>query len=58
MTNYRWGIIGLGDIAHQFAADFKSETSEIYGVAARKLSKVQAFAEKFSIPNVYETVDD
>ncbi|EOT29705.1 Gfo/Idh/MocA family protein [Enterococcus saccharolyticus] len=58
MTHYHWGIIGLGDIAHQFAADFKSEKSEIYGVAARRLPKVQAFAEEFSIPTVYETVED
>lgn len=58
MTDYRWGIIGLGDIAHQFAEGFHSENSEILGVAARKYPRVQAFAEKFSIPNAYESVDE
>lgn len=58
MTHYRWGIIGLGDIAHQFAESFKNHQSEIYGVAARRFPKVQEFAEKFTIPNAYHSVED
>ncbi|KAF1305269.1 Gfo/Idh/MocA family protein [Candidatus Enterococcus willemsii] len=58
MKQYHWGIIGLGDIAHQFTESFKSTTSDIYGVAARKLPKVQNFAEQFNIPKAYETVDE
>ena len=57
MKHYRWGIIGLGDIAHQFAQTFKSNDSEIYGVAARNFTKVQAFAEEFNIPKAYQTVE-
>lgn len=53
MKHYRWGIIGLGDIAHQFAQTFKSNDSEIYGVAARNFTKVQAFAEEFNIRRLY-----
>lgn len=57
MKHYRWGIIGLGDIAHQFAQTFKSNDSEIYGVAARNFTKVQAFAEEFNIHKAYQTVE-
>ncbi|EAC3851750.1 gfo/Idh/MocA family oxidoreductase, partial [Listeria monocytogenes] len=50
MKKYRLGMIGLGDIATQFAAGFSNEASELYGVSARSLAKVQAFAEKYAIP--------
>ncbi len=50
MKKYRWGMIGLGDIATQFAAGFSNEASELYGVSARSFPKVQAFAEKYAIP--------
>lgn len=57
MKKYRWGMIGLGDIATQFAAGFSNEASELYGVSARSFPKVQAFAEKHSIPHAYESTD-
>lgn len=57
MKKYRWGIIGLGDIATQFAAGFASDASDLYGVCARRYSKVQAFAERFSIPQAYESAE-
>ena len=41
MKKYRWGIIGLGDIATQFAAGFASDASDLYGVCARRYSKVK-----------------
>ncbi len=35
---------------------FSNEASELYGVSARSLPKVQAFAEKY-IPHAYESTD-
>lgn len=58
MQNYQWGIIGTGDIAHQFAKNFKSTESSITGVAARDFEKTKAFAKEYSISSVYETVEE
>lgn len=55
MTNYQWGIIGLGDIATQFVEDFSSQNSSIRGVSARNFEKVQAFANRFAIDKAYES---
>ncbi|OTN76700.1 hypothetical protein A5886_001778 [Enterococcus sp. 8G7_MSG3316] len=58
MKTYRWGMIGLGDIASQFAAGFNSPNSELHGVSARNLQKVEAFAAQYHIPKAYATTDD
>ncbi|GAA3022940.1 Gfo/Idh/MocA family protein [Tetragenococcus solitarius] len=58
MHNYRWGIIGTGDIAHQFVKNFKSSQSSIAGVAARNFEKTQAFAQEYFLPTAYETVEE
>lgn len=57
MKTYRWGMIGLGDIAHQFAAGFQSSNSELYGVSARNLQKVETFAEQYKVPKAYATTE-
>lgn len=43
MKKYRWGIIGLGDIATQFAAGFASDASDLYGVCARRSANAWTF---------------
>lgn len=58
MRNYQWGIIGTGDIAHQFVSQFKNNQSSISGVAARNFEKTKAFAQEYSIPSAYETVEE
>jgi predicted dehydrogenase len=58
VKKFRWGMIGLGDIATQFAEGFASDTSELYGVSARRLPKVQAFAKQHAIPHAYETTEE
>ena len=43
----RWGIIGLGNIANQFAFDLALvEDAELYAVASRSLDNATTFAEK------------
>lgn len=54
MANYRWGIVGLGRIAHNFAQFFPAGQT-LYGVAARNVDRAQAFADAFKVPNVYPT---
>lgn len=46
MGNLRWGIIGLGNIAGQFANDLNLvKGSELYAVASRSIDKAEAFKE-------------
>ncbi|EOF59456.1 oxidoreductase NAD-binding Rossmann fold protein [Enterococcus hirae EnGen0127] len=50
MKKYQWGIIGLGNIAHEFAEHFDQETSELAAVASRTIDKAEAFAQRYHIP--------
>ncbi len=58
-----WGIIGLGNIAHQFANDLMLfEKAKLQGVASRSPDKARAFAEKYNSVKYYgsyrELADD
>lgn len=53
MKIYHWGIVGLGEIAHQFANSFEQENSVLFGVASRSLAKAETFAKEHEIPNAY-----
>ena len=49
-----WGIIGLGNIAYQFAKSFyNTNNSKLIAVASHSRSKLDAFQEKFKINNEY-----
>ena len=55
----RWGIIGPGKIAHQFANDIKfSKNAEIIGVASNSPKTAEEFAEKYDIPKFYSAYSD
>ncbi|MFK4568307.1 Gfo/Idh/MocA family protein [Enterococcus sp. UD-01] len=58
MTHYNWGIIGLGEIAADFAESFDQPNSRIAAVASRSLTKAEAFAEKYSIEKAYGSFDE
>ena len=54
----KWGIIGLGNIAHQFAKDLKLvEEAELVAVASRNLDKAQEFAKNYDCKNAYDSYD-
>jgi predicted dehydrogenase len=54
----KWGIIGLGKIAHQFASELQLiPTAELSAVASRNLEKAQDFASTHSCPNAYGSYD-
>lgn len=59
----RWGILGCGTIANEFAADlFFSKNSELFAAGSRSLKKAQAFAKKYNAKHYYgsyqELVED
>ncbi len=52
----KWGIIGLGKIAHKFAADLLTLPNTIlYAVASRSQEKADSFAKKFNALKAYGT---
>jgi predicted dehydrogenase len=56
---YRWGILGLGGIAHKFASDLKQvEGAILNAVASRSLEKAKAFAADFKAEKAYGSYID
>lgn len=54
----KWGIVGLGNIAHQFAADLLLlEDAELVAVASRNLDKANQFAQKYNCIKAYDSYD-
>ncbi|WP_338359786.1 Gfo/Idh/MocA family oxidoreductase [Yeosuana marina] len=55
----RWGIIGLGNIAHKFATDLLTiDDSELYAVASRAQEKATDFASKYNATKAYSSYED
>ncbi|MBN2638425.1 MAG: Gfo/Idh/MocA family oxidoreductase [Bacteroidales bacterium] len=54
----KWGIIGLGKIAHKFAEDLMlSGDSVLYGVASRERDKAKNFSDKFNPIRYYDSYE-
>ncbi len=54
----RWGILGPGRIAHQFARDIAGvNNAELVAVAARDGARAQDFANQYSIAHAHEGYD-
>jgi predicted dehydrogenase len=54
----RWGVLGCGVIANQMAAALASQGRTLAGVANRTHEKAVAFAGRYGVPTVYDTIDD
>ena len=55
----RWGIIGLGNIAHKFAQDLlKIEDAQLYAVASRTQEKAAEFASKYAVSHIYGSYEE
>ena len=54
MKQVKWGIVGTGNIAAQFAEGLQQvEHAQIYAVASRSIDSAKAFAQRFDIPKCY-----
>lgn len=59
MSNFKWGIIGTGGIAHVFAADLALLDSHVVqAVGSRNLESAQSFAKEFNAPHAYGSYDE
>jgi predicted dehydrogenase len=55
----RWGIIGLGKIAHKFATDLATlENTELVAVASRNQQNANEFAQKYKVKEAYNSYLD
>jgi len=51
---FKWGIIGLGNIAHKFAKDLQGlKSAQLYAVASRSLQKAKSFSEQYNVPHSF-----
>ncbi|CAM2005494.1 Gfo/Idh/MocA family protein [Acanthopleuribacter pedis] len=58
MDQIRWGIIGAGRIARAFASDCQRVgNARVTAVAARDLTRAQAFAAAYAVPTAYGDYD-
>lgn len=53
-----WAVLGTGVIANEMAAGLQKMGKSLYAVANRTHSKGVAFAWKYGIRKVYDTIDD
>jgi predicted dehydrogenase len=55
----KWGIVGLGNIAKQFACELQLiDSAELFAVASRDSSKAQEFANDFNCLKAYGSYDE
>ncbi|MEN2416413.1 Gfo/Idh/MocA family protein [Flavobacterium mesophilum] len=58
LNKIKWGIIGLGNIANQFANDLLLlEDAELTAVASRDLAKADDFAKKYNCSRTYDSYE-
>jgi predicted dehydrogenase len=59
MKTIKWGILGLGKIAHKFAEDLNLvNNSELIAVASRSKENSEKFAKKFHVKKAYNSYLD
>ncbi len=59
MKKIKWGIVGPGVIARQFAWDFRfCKLGELTAVASRNIDNASAFAKRYKIEKAYGSYDE
>ena len=59
MTKIKWGILGLGNIAHTFCEDLiNTKDCKLIAVASSSITRASAFAEKFGVPRAYGSYEE
>ncbi|MBT9189447.1 Gfo/Idh/MocA family protein [Zobellia russellii] len=54
----RWGIVGLGSIAHSFAKDLALVSGgRLTGVASRSMDKAKEFADEYGAPHTFDSYE-
>ncbi|WP_234736799.1 Gfo/Idh/MocA family protein [Tellurirhabdus bombi] len=59
MTQIRWGILGLGHIAHKFAQDLQSlPDASLHAVASTDAQRARNFAAQYGAPHAYGSYEE
>ena len=58
LNKFNWAVLGCGNIANDFAREMNKMGGKVYSVANRTYEKAVAFAEKYNVEKVYESIDD
>ncbi len=58
MNNIKWAVLGTGVIANEMAQALQKMGKTMYAVANRTHEKAVAFAEKYGIAKVYDSIDE
>jgi predicted dehydrogenase len=60
MKKIKWGIIGPGNIAYDFAKDlsFIEQPNVVHAVLGHRQNTIKAFANQFNVPQAYTNIDD
>jgi predicted dehydrogenase len=60
MNTTRWGIIGPGNIAHDFAKDLQhvSTPQTIQAVLGKSKKSTESFVQEFNVPQVFTDLDE
>ena len=59
MSDFKWGILGAGKIAHAFSSDLKNLPNHRVGaVGSRTLENAQRFAAAFNCENAYGSYEE
>ena len=53
-----WAVLGVGVIANEMAQALHKQGKNLYAVANRTHDKAVAFAEKYNVAKVYDTIDE
>lgn len=56
--NLNWAVLGVGVIANEMARALRKQGKNLYAVANRTHEKAIDFAEKYSVPKVYDAIDE
>ena len=56
--NLNWAVLGVGVIANEMAQALGKMGKKLYAVGNRTYEKAVAFAEKYGVEKVYDTIDE
>lgn len=56
--NLNWAVLGVGVIANEMSQALRKQGKNLYAVANRTHDKAVAFADKYSVPKVYDSIDE